>query len=116
FWMDVTLIFTSGFSLVNAAAASSQYALPSPVVELCHIVRVVSPPSAGVSVLLEQPASPSSPSVATATPVTSQAFRIFRLCLLFECCSGFGDICCRLPPMCFRPTLAGRDLRVNRYR
>jgi hypothetical protein len=81
FWMEVTLTVTSGFASLKAAAASSQYCLPSPVVELCHIVSVVSPPSPSPPPPLVplQPARTSDPSATTAAPAAN-AFRIFMLC------------------------------------
>ena len=44
FWMDWILIVTPGLAASKSATVASQYALPSPVVELCQKVISVSPP------------------------------------------------------------------------
>ena len=43
FWIDWISIVTPGLAVSKAAAVSSQYALPGPVVELCQNVSVTSP-------------------------------------------------------------------------
>src|SRR5690606_34371126 len=77
--MEVTLMVTSGFSSLNAAAASSQYCLPSPVVELCHIVRVTSPFSPASSAPPEQAVRLSAIRAATAA-ADPRALRDFMPC------------------------------------
>src|SRR5450830_231276 len=46
FWMAWMVIFTPGFAASKSATVASQYALPSPVVELCQKVIDTLPPAA----------------------------------------------------------------------
>src|SRR6218665_1516648 len=91
----------SGFSLWNAAAASSQYCLPSPVVELCHIVSVTEPSSAASVPPVVQPVNASAPSVMALTPA-AHPLRIFMLCspLHRVLLRHPYPICCRRHQMC----------------
>ncbi len=67
FWIAWILIVTFGWSLVYAATVSSQYFLPSPVVELCQNVIVTGVVvSAGAGVLFVAP--PVQPAAMRATP------------------------------------------------
>ena len=52
FWMDWILIVTPGFAASKSATVASQYALPSPVVELCQKVISVSPLVAAATVVV----------------------------------------------------------------
>src|SRR5674476_1637194 len=71
FWMAWMVIFTPGFAAWKSATVAAQYALPSPVVELCQKVIATAPPL----LLLPLPAPPVPPpqAVSPAAPITRAA-------------------------------------------